>query len=114
MCTVQCNGQLFALCVSENAEMRASVDGMKSVMEAIGGEKLEEMARKMADLDKLQSQNAAMLGTMFTGASNGLRDKALAQDWTMDTIFRRLNKLVQMVLHAGVSQGHCHGNKKLH
>ena len=76
---------------------------MKTVMEAIGGERFEEMAQKMADLDTLQGQNIAMLGTMCTGASNELRDKALSQDQSFNTVFDRLNKLDQKVLHASMS-----------
>ena len=97
------SGQITAAFIFENAEMRASVDGMKTVMEAISGDQFEEMARKMADLDKLQSQNVAMLGTMFSSASNELRDKALAQDGAMDTLFRRLNEVDQKLLMAASS-----------
>ena len=74
------NEQLTAAFVHENAEMRKALDSMKAVMEAIGGEQCQEAAAKMADLDKNQSQNVALLRNMFGTTSNELRDRMLAHE----------------------------------
>ena len=69
---------LVERCVAENAATRTTVDELKLVMEAIGRDKFEEMATKMAQLDQSQSHNVALVAGMFGRTSNGLRHRTLS------------------------------------
>ena len=87
------NEQLTAAFVCENTEIRKAVESMTTVMEAIGGKKLQEVAAKMADLDKSQSQNVALLRNMFGTTSNELRDWMLAHERSFQEALGRLGCL---------------------
>ena len=67
--------------------MREAVDSMKTVMEAIGGEKFEEVATKMAELDKSQSHNVALPSDMFGKNTNELCDRMLAHKRSFQQAF---------------------------
>ena len=89
------NKQLTAAFVYESAEMRKAVESMKSAMEAIGGEKFGKVAAKMADLDKGQSHNVALLSDMFGKNTNDLRDRMLAHERSFQEAFGRLDRIGQ-------------------
>ena len=74
------NRDLTEALAAENAAMRLAVDGMKTVMEAVGGDQFAEMATKMSQLDQSNAQNVALLTTMFGSSCNELRDRFVGHE----------------------------------
>jgi hypothetical protein len=64
------NQNLTEAFAAENAAMPLAVDGMKTVMEAIGGDQFSEMATKMSQLDQSYAQNVSLLTTVFGSSCN--------------------------------------------
>ena len=89
------NEQLIAAFVHKNAEMRKAEESLKFVMEAIGGEKFGGVSVKMANLDKSQSHNVALLRDMFGKNTNDLRDRMPAHDRSFQEAFVRLDRIEQ-------------------
>ena len=70
-------------------------------MEAIGREKFEEMATKMGQLDQSQSQNVALLTSMFGSTSNELRDRMLAHERSLQELHSKLAVLERSAQNIG-------------
>ena len=102
----ECNASIAAAFVYQNAERRKAVVSIKTVMEAMGGEKFEDVATKMAELDKSHSHNVALLSDMFGKNTNDLRDRLLAHDRSFQEAVGRLDRIEQS---ARVDQPRGHG-----
>ena len=64
-------------------------------------EKLEEMTTKMAKLDQSQSQNVALLTSMFGSTSNELRDRMLAHERTFQELYSNMSVLERSAQDVG-------------
>ena len=72
--------QVIATFKTKGANMRATVEELKIVMEAIGNERFQELAAKMVQMDAVHSSNVTILNGMPKLAIDELRDKAFSQD----------------------------------
>ena len=63
--------------VAENVATRATVDELKVVMEAIGCDRFEAMASKMALLDQTLLDRTSLPSDIFGKNSNELRNRLL-------------------------------------
>ena len=69
------------------------MDELKVVMEAIGGDKFEAMASKMALLDQTLLDRTSMLSDMFGKNSNELRDRMLQHERSFAELYGKLTAL---------------------
>ena len=79
--------------VAENIAARATMDELKVVMEAIGGDRFEAMASKMALLDQTLLDRRSLLSDMFGKNANELRDCMLAHERSFVELYGKLTVL---------------------
>ena len=60
--------------------MRATVENSKGVLEAIGGERFQEVSDKLVALDASESGHIQMLASMLKAESETLRAKSREHD----------------------------------
>ena len=84
------NQNLTEAFAAENAAMRLAVDGMTTVMQAIGGDQFEAMATKMSKLDESNDTRVALLTTMFGSSCNELRDRMVGHEHSFQELYAKL------------------------
>ena len=91
--------------VSENAGMRALIAELQVVMEGIGGERFQEVALKMADLDSTMKGHIQAMASMLQVEVMALRTTGQAHDNALrahDTALREING---KIVAPGFAQG---------
>ena len=70
--------------------MRATVENLKGVLEAIGGDRFQEVSQKLAALDATQLGYVQMLSAMLNAESAALRAESVKHDQALHELHQRL------------------------
>ena len=82
--------QVTSQFVAENEAMRSTVEKLKGVLEAIDGERFQEVSDKLVALDASQSGHIQMLAFMLKAESETLRAESRKHDQALHEPYQRL------------------------
>ena len=84
--TAQFTGQF----VAENEAMRATIENSKGVLEAIGGERFQEVSQKLAALDATQLGYVQMLSAMLNAEAAAFRAESVKHGLALHDLYHQL------------------------